>query len=287
MKNNKLFVVGCSLFGLMVYAQSQADDIIERSWDFGIGIGYGNQSNPFVGADDVPNYLTLDIAIYGKRFFFDNGDLGFTLVDQTKMGVNLIASYSSERIYYSYFNELGILTEPGATIGAVQPTGLVSLAGLSGIAPQNIVSLELPDRDFAISLGLELLWNTSFGDIQVQANQDVSNTHNGGEVLLEYNKGWGSNRWQFQSSMGVEWKSSGLINYYYGLSNQSSTIDFSYQGESTVNMFVGFLINYRISNHLNLVTNFRYKSFGSGITNSPLIEDGYTQSVFTGFFYSF
>ena len=48
----------------------------ESPWRLGVAMGYGERSNPLINSDDLPIILDLDIAYFGKYFFFDNGDLG-------------------------------------------------------------------------------------------------------------------------------------------------------------------------------------------------------------------
>ena len=54
------------------------------SWRFGVALGYGERTNPLIQSDDIPIVVDLDIAWFGERWFFDNGDLGFSLVDNAR-----------------------------------------------------------------------------------------------------------------------------------------------------------------------------------------------------------
>ncbi len=53
----------------------------ERHWRLGAAVGYGERSNPLIQSEDIPVLIDLDIAWFGKRWFFDNGDVGVTLFD--------------------------------------------------------------------------------------------------------------------------------------------------------------------------------------------------------------
>ncbi len=273
---------------LTVVAGAAKAEVIERSWDFGIGIGYGEQSNPFVGADQVPGYLTLDLAIYGERFFFDNGVLGFTLLDEPGQGVNLIANYSSERIYYSYFNELGISSPIAGLTGEPDPIGLMPIEeDTTTLFPSALIPVELPDRDFALNLGVEWLLDFGQGQLQLQATTDISQAHQGQELAVEYSHVWGKNRWRFSPSVAVSWQSANLVNYYYGFERLSDEFEFSYQTGATVNWSLGLTASYRINNHLSFVTQVRGTALGANIRRSPLIDADTTQSFFSGLFYRF
>ncbi len=276
--------------GAVDAVDAEESELIERSWDFGLGIGYGNQTNPFVGSDDVPGYLTLDVAIYGEKFFFDNGDLGFTLVDRSNFGLNILANYSSERIYYSYFNDLGLQRPTGFGVGEDMVTVVPSEQFLGTTRPDPTIeytSLDLPDRDFAVNMGLEVLWDTPKGQLQWHLLHDVSGAHKGLQMELDYSNTWVKGRWAFKPNLGLSWKSADLVNYYYGLDESTNNFELQYQGKETTHVNVGALLSYRINNNLSYVNQFEYTFLGSAVRNSPLIDENHTQSYFSGIFYSF
>ncbi len=269
--------------------------LIERSWDFGIGIGYGELSNPFIGADNVPAYLAIDLTIYGERFFFDNGDLGFTLVNQQNFGLNLLATYTSDRIFHSFFDPVGIATTDfnGNTLPDVAtnpmlvPLDEVAMASGPG-GGQTVVPIELPDRNFAINLGVELLLSGDWGELDVQLTQDVSGAHSGQELWVEYGRGWRWGPWSLRPSVGINWKSAKLVDYYYAVLPEENVILSSlYTGQSTFNAFAGIAAAYQLTDHWSLVGSFRYERLGTHITESPLIVEDSLRNVFIGTFYRF
>ena len=67
----------------------------ERSWHFNVALGYGQRSNPLVDGDDIDIYWLADLAWYGQRWFFDNGDIGFTIYDDEHFSLNAIGSLNS------------------------------------------------------------------------------------------------------------------------------------------------------------------------------------------------
>ena len=62
----------------------------EKSWRLGVALGYGMRTNPLIQSDDIPVVVDLDIAWFGERWFFDNGDLGFELFDRPSFTTNLV-----------------------------------------------------------------------------------------------------------------------------------------------------------------------------------------------------
>jgi len=290
--------------GEVLTNNTNESDSIERRWDFGFGFGFGNSSNPFVGADDIPNYLTLDLSIYGERFFFDNGELGFTIVDKSNFGLNLITTYNTERIYYSFFNELGInLNNTGNDL--LFGNNLISRIDLNNssfINPNQVVPpdlaflplgqitlpLTIPSRRYALNLGIEAVADLPIGNISAQLSHDISNAHNGFDLIVDYGKSWHKKRWTFASNVGVHWKSRKLVNYYYGLDYDfNSLFELQYQGQSSLDRYVNLRASYRLTNHVSLVASYKLYLFGSSIRNSPLIVENSKSILFTGLYYRF
>ena len=142
-------------------------DEVERNWDFGIGLGYGSSSNPFKGSDDIPNFLSIDFSIYGEKFFFDNGEFGFTLIDKPNFGVNIISTFNSERIYYSYLNELGLNvnnSNNSLSLSAANPLAIIDSSTIITQVPDGDIipspappSVTLfPPGDFIISFDIPM-----------------------------------------------------------------------------------------------------------------------------------
>lgn len=262
---------------------------VTRAWDFGIGLGFGEFSNPFVGADDVPAFVSIDLAVYGKRFFFDNGDLGFTLIDKPHFGFNLLATYTTDRIYHSFFNSLGIVTVDAAGTPATGMAGEPTLVPLDTTEPFfNVMPITLPDRSFALNLGVEALFSGRWGQFGIQLTQDVSGAHNGQEVRAEYGYLWRRGKWSVRPSIGANWKSSRLVDFYYAfLPEENAFLSSIYSGRATTNVFAGLVVGYKITDRLSIVGSFQYERLGSNITASPIIDHDSIRTFFVGPFYRF
>ncbi len=263
-------------------AEPSAPEQRERSWDLGIALGYGVKSNPFVGADDLRTPLSLDVAWYGERFFFDNGDFGATLHDSPTLGINLLARFSSERIYRSYFNDLAINT----ITGSANPPGFVPSIVPSTGSPSE-TDIELPDRDFALNAGVEILWGGAFGVLHGQWTHDISNTHQGHELWLEYSRSWRHRRLSLRPSLGISRLSENLVNYYYGIDPDTLPIPVPYQGQDSLNAFATLGMSWTINAHLDVVARIEYERFDSAIQRSPQVKDNHSRAVFAGLFYHF
>jgi hypothetical protein len=81
-----------------------ADARAGRSWRLGLALGYGKRTNPLIQSDDIPVILDVDVAWFGKRWFFDNGDLGFALLDEPAFTTSLVARVNSDRVFFGKTN---------------------------------------------------------------------------------------------------------------------------------------------------------------------------------------
>lgn len=251
----------------------------ESPWRLGLAFGYGQRSNPLVQSDDVPIVVDVDIAWFGERFFFDNGDLGFTVANGEFATVNAVARVNSDRLFFSrtdtkFFRVLN--TSAGLT---VTPT--------SGPGP-DVFALSVPDRDYAVELGLELLADGRWGMLQLTAHHDVSGTHDGYEVFLDYARGWRHQRWYLQPSVGVAWKSNEMNDYYWGVRPREANLVLpAYQAGSGVDVHARVLASYQLTRNWAFSMAAEIVRLNDDAAGSPIVAESNVAGWFAGFGYRF
>lgn len=289
---------------LPVHAQD--DEETERAWHLGLALGYGERGNPLLKGETIDIHAVIDFSWYGERFFFDNGDLGYTLREHATWSLSLIGTVNNERHYYSYLtgnnfglesildNRFGFIDSAGrpekGQDGPASPT-LALPAGLPAQAlepPGLNAHTELPDRDFAFNSGLELLYISPLGDVQAQLLSDLSSTHNGQEAWLSWSKPWYTPLSEFTLTLGLEWKSSNLVDYYYGVRPEEA---FSgrpqYAAGAGANHFIRFAARHRLGSQLSLVGMVEREFLSSAISNSPIVDKADVDTFFAGLYYQF
>src|SRR3954471_15836538 len=85
-------------------APPPAPEPAEHHWRLGLALGYGERTNPLIQSEKIPVLVDLDIAWFGKRWFFDNGDLGFSLVDGPAFTINAVARVNTDRAFFAKTN---------------------------------------------------------------------------------------------------------------------------------------------------------------------------------------
>jgi outer membrane protein len=241
----------------------------ESPWHIGVAFGYGERSNPLVQSDDIPVLVDVDIAWYGRRWFFDNGDVGRTILDGQRFTLNAIARINSDRVFF------------GKT-----DTDYVSIFSIAGSLPAE--PIEVPDRDYAFEAGLELLTGGDWGYAQAALQRDVSNTHDGYELYVNVGRTFRRQRWFFEPSFGATFKSDRANDYYWGVRPEESNIVLpEYQAGSGWNTHVRIASRYQLSRNWAFVVATQYERLSREAAASPLVAERAVRSGFTGFNWSF
>ena len=242
----------------------------KSNWRLGAALGYGIRSNPLVQSDDIPIVVDLDIAWFGERWFFDNGDLGLTFADNDTLTASVIARVNSDRVFF------------GKT-----ETRYVNL-DLAGGPLAETVEFKPPDRDYAIELGVEALADGSWGALQLSAFHDVSGTHGGYELYANYSFGWRRQRLYIEPSLGVSYKSADLNDYYWGVTpDEAGLVAFGYEADAGINWHARFMVGYQLDMRwaVSLVT--EYERLNDEAAASPIVESDSVLGWFAGLSYRF
>ena len=237
----------------------------ESPWRLGMALGYGERGNPLVASDDIPVVVDLDIAWFGKRFFFDNGDIGFTFHDGHRMTASLVARARSDQVFFGRAN-----------------FEFVNIS-LAGDALEDDAPLELPDRDFAGELGFEVLADGRWGFLQINAFHDVTGVHDGYEVSLDYGIGLRSGRWYFEPGFRLAYKSAKLNDYYWGIRiDESNPVLPTYEAGDGVNTGLRLNASYHFSKRWAFRMAVDYEELNDEIAASPVVDRDNVVGYFAG-----
>lgn len=264
-------IVAClflALLGQPAHADEAAEE--ESRWQLGIAVGYGIRTNPLVLSDDIPIAVDLDIAWFGDRFFFDNGDIGFTFADNEYITASVVGRYNSDRVFF------------GKT-----DTEFVT-AGLDGATLPVATLLEVPDRDYAGEVGLEMLAGGRWGRLQLTAHHDVTGKHDGYEVHADYGRGFRQQRWFFEPSVGISYKSAALNDYYWGVRpGEASPALPVYEAGAGVNVHGRLMLSYQLNRNWQFALVAEAERLNDEAFASPIVIDRTVFGYFAGFGYRF
>ena len=237
----------------------------ESSWRLGAALGYGQRSNPLVQSDDIPIVVDLDIAWFGERWFFDNGDLGFTVSDNEAVTASVVARFNSDRLFFSRTD-----------------TRFVNV-DFAGLPLAEAADFKPPDRDYAIELGVELLTDGDWGALQLTGFHDVSGTHEGYELYADYRYGWRKQRFYIEPSFGASYKSDKLNNYYWGVTpEEAGLVAYPYEADAGLNWHARLMIAYQLNRHWAVSLVAEHERLNDEAAASPIVEDDKLLGWFAG-----
>lgn len=237
----------------------------ESPWRLGMALGYGERGNPLVDSDDIPVLVDLDIAWFGERFFFDNGDLGFTFHNDRRMTTSIVARVRSDQVFFGRANFRFVNFPLSQPVGEAEEP------------------VRVPDRNFAGEIGLELLADGRWGYLQANAFHDVTGVHDGYELSLDYGIGLRSGRWYFEPGLRLAYKSAELNDYYWGIRFDESSPSLPvYEADGGLNTAVRLRASYHLSKRWALRMAIDYERLNDEIASSPVVDRDNVVGYFAG-----
>lgn len=239
-------------------------------WHLGIALGYGLRTNPLVQSDDIPIIVDIDISWFGDRFFFDNGDLGYTFLDNAYVTTSLVGRINSDRVFFGRTNTRFVTVD------------------LAGAPLASAFELSIPDRDYAGELGIELLADGGWGRLQLTGFHDVSGTHEGYEFEFDYGYGWRNQRLYIEPSFGLSYKSEEMNNYYWGVPADETNIAVpGYTADAGVNAHARLQVSYQLSKNWQFSFVGEVERMNDEAAGSPIVAEQNVFGYFAGFGYRF
>ncbi len=261
-----------------------ADAARERPWRLGVAFGYGRRTNPLIQSEDIPVVVDVDVAWFGKRWFFDNGDLGFGLLDRPAFTTNLVARVNSDRVFFGKTNSRYVSFAYQGVGASFAPLTDAS-TGLVVPAP---VLVQPPKRDYAIEAGVETLFDGAWGAATLRAFHDVSDTHRGFEVSADYQYRVTRGRLSFAPSLGVAYKSARLNDYYWGVHLDEANPGLpAYRAHAGFGWEAGLRANYYVTKKLRFALSANYERLQSSVADSPLAARDHVFGYFSGLAWTF
>ena len=257
-----------------------------NEWQFGIALGVGVTSNPLVGGDNIPMVILPDIAWYGEEFYFDNGELGYQWFDDKKFSFVTYINVDKERAFFNFWHPANILL-PVNRISNItnNDNGMVNISG-----PQQLsVSIDkVSSRNWAIMGGGRWYFRQNNAEWQLSLEKDLSATHNGEKLDVSYEYFWQWPTIRFSTQVKMVWKSTALVDYYYGVGEEDKVDpSFFYQASSGWQPAIAMSLQQKMQNNWIWLSRISLQKLHSGMTNSPLVEERNIFSVFSGFAYQF
>jgi outer membrane protein len=245
------------------------DCVAVGRWNFSVALGAGAKTNPLVAGKVIPLVVVPQFSYYGKRFFIDDLDLGFTLAETAASTFNLVASPGYDRVFF-YRTDLQNIFVSGfgtnTTLVHAYTPGAVQVPP----RPRHITYLAGPE------------WTLKYGGVtgQVDVLHEITGQNHGNEVRAALGVPLIQGRGSLTANVGLTWKSAAMVNYYYG----AGTI---YRPGSALDPFFKLGYTLPLAGKWRFYAFAEYERLASAIADSPIVAERYVATSFIGAIYTF
>jgi len=263
-----LVIASCHPLGAAAQGKCKAvspDCVIVGEWDLSVALGAGVRTNPIRGRSDIPLIVIPQLSYYGKRFFLDNLEPGFTLHEGDAHTINVIAAPGYDRVFFSR-NDL-------QNVFVSSPFG-----GSAGFVDAPPPSLEFPGHRRRTTYLVGPEWLFSYGRFagQLSALREVTGRHDGYEIRGAISAPLIQTENSLVANAGFTWKSSEAAGYYYG-------VERLYRPDSAFNPFVKVGYSRPLSKRWSLNAFVHYEYLSHEIADSPIVSNHSVVTAFVGF----
>ena len=259
--------------------------IEEDNWSIGVAFGAGARTNPLVDGDAIPLIILPDVAWYGEHAYFDNGEFGYQWQPKQDLTTEVFLRANTERAYFAFWQPSNIfLPTNSATDGARTPS-----PGNGEEDPPRYISInDIAQRDWSLDAGLRTNWFNDNDRWSFTFIHDALGVHNGFSATGRYQHNFNWQDWALTTHFSVTYKSSDLIDYYYGISQRDTNDETLWYGASSTLQFTGgILFNKPINQQWFWLGRIQFTTLGSGMTDSPLVSRRHVTNMFFGVGYRF
>lgn len=103
------------LVGGRAYAQYCTSDCVPiGQWQVNVGVGLGWRTNPLHKGEEGPLVLLPEVNYYGKRFFIENFEAGWTLFEDRRHQLNLLFTPGSDQMFFNRWDPYNLFDSGGA-----------------------------------------------------------------------------------------------------------------------------------------------------------------------------
>lgn len=253
---------------------ASADCVAVGHWNFSVSLGAGVRTNPVAYGDNIPLVVIPQFSYYGKRFFIDDLDLGFTLAESDTNTFNLVASPGYDRVYFYRADIQNIFVNGFPTTD--------DFTALTGSQNPSTPAEKFPSRTRRITYLAGPEWTFKYGGVTGQLDflHEITDQNQGNEIRAAIGMPLTERRGILSANVGFTWNSSAIVNYYYGASNV-------YQGGSALDPFVKLGYTLPLSRKWRFKAFAEYEHLAGAIASSPIVAEHHVATVFVGAAYTF
>lgn len=275
----KTVLLFCILLFLSGYSVASSSDEIEvGEWEFSLYLGEGRVDNPLIKQDDLKINFFPSFTYYGEKFFIDNTTLGYNLIENDQILVDLVGAINEDGLFYHFDSNKNY-----------------TLVNILGFKPQvgggremDLSNFKPIKRDISYLGGLNVTFITDYFVGQVAYLTDVTGVHGGNELRVSVSKDFVFPWFELYFELGQIRKSADLVRYYYEFRPEElSFLKDKYRADDATNSYYKVQLDVPISESFTVVGVIKETFIGDEIEESFLVVKSKYLSSFIGIRYRF
>ncbi|TMO04058.1 MipA/OmpV family protein [Pseudoalteromonas sp. S558] len=254
--------------------------IATEQWHLSLSAGIGVITNPLRGGNNIPLVLIPQVAFYAEQWFFDNGRLGYSFVQAPKHHFNFVSELNTESRFFINWHPRNILSLSSSSLS----NQVVDEGNSSPSKYANINDVQ--KRHIAFDVGAAYHYVKNDANVfSIQALHDITSVYNGIHAAMQWQHHTQIGQLKLKQTMGINYKSAELNNYFYGLKageTQFGKIDVG----SSWQPYAKIDARWPLSKANSLRFHLAYYDY-SAMDSSPLFERTYSMTAFIGLDHTF
>jgi len=253
--NSMLLYTNGALAAPVPIETSALDNSLRTDTDFRLGATLSIAQRPFVGVDDQITSLPYIVYQY-KDFYIEGINLGYHLLNRKDFSINLLATPRFYEVQPSFADN--------GELDGIDKTRPTYFAGVS------------------------TQYRLEFATLTLQLLTDLRES-NGNEFVLTASKAFKlENTFTLAPSIGITYQDAELVDHFYGVQAHETRVNRpEYGGRSSTNVNASLTVIWDASKNIQWLGQAKYEILGSGITNSPIIDEDSIISAVMGIVYRF
>lgn len=266
-----------ALFSANAFAQTQ-QHISTDELKISVSLGGGVISNPLHGADNIPLVVVPQVAYYGQNWFFDNGRLGYSFIQSDTHNISFVSEINPESRFFIDWHPQNIFPLTATANNEILESQHIE-------SPRQININNIQKRRVVLDAGVSYVFVKQQHVFSAQLLHDVNSVYNSFRGSLQWQYHFDLKVLELKSTLGVNYKSAQLNNYFYGLNNTESLYGEIEVGSSW-QPYAKIDVRWPVGKANALRFHLAYYDY-SAMDSSPLFEHDYSMTAFIGFEHTF
>lgn len=293
-------------------SEKLSDYIAVGNWQVSLSLGIGKRTSTLTGTKDQTLLLIPTFSFYGERVYFDNGSLGYTLLDTNKYSLSAVTEIHPIAGQYfdlhpanlilgteEFDNKLDTPSTQGDEDGVRLPPN-VTIQDVIKRYELNNTDMVLTKPDWSLDAGFR--WNWFIDNNQqftIEAFTDVTDIHNGNRFEFEWSRTMLNadvspesasfdSEWQGQLRLGISYYDKKTTQYFFGIDERHNPNPvFYYDTSHSINPHASVFLTRPAFEDWRLVVFLKTVRLANPIYKSPRTEHRFANTFFIGLTYDF